>query len=62
MRALLSMTEPPFAHLGEAPDPTPEPNQALVEVRAFSLNRGETKRLATMEPGSARVTRLAGRA
>ncbi|HTX46893.1 MAG TPA: zinc-binding dehydrogenase [Solirubrobacteraceae bacterium] len=60
MRALLSETVPPFVRLGEAPDPKPEPGQALVEVRAFSLNRGETKRLATMEPGSVTGWDVAG--
>jgi NADPH:quinone reductase len=60
MRALLSETEPPFVRLGEAPDPTPGPGQALVEVKAFSLNRGETKRLATMEPGSVTGWDVAG--
>ncbi len=52
MRALVSMQSPPYIELGEAPDPRPERNQALVEVRAFSLNRGECKRLATTGPGS----------
>ncbi|HWF49128.1 MAG TPA: zinc-binding dehydrogenase [Solirubrobacteraceae bacterium] len=52
MRALLSSPSPPYVDLAEAPDPAPERHQALVEVKAFSLNRGESRRLATMEPGS----------
>jgi NADPH:quinone reductase-like Zn-dependent oxidoreductase len=52
MRALLSETESPYVRLGEADDPQPLHNQALVEVRAFSLNRGEIKRLAGMAPGT----------
>jgi NADPH2:quinone reductase len=52
MRALLSETESPYVRLDEADDPHPLPSQALVEVRAFSLNRGEIKRLAGMAPGT----------
>ncbi len=52
MRALVSSAAPPHAELADAADPEPERGQALVEVGAFSLNRGETKRLAMMEPGS----------
>jgi NADPH2:quinone reductase len=52
MRALLSETASPYVRLGEADDPHPLPSQALVEVRAFSLNRGEIKRLAGMAPGT----------
>lgn len=60
MRALLTSAEPPHAELGDAPDPEPTPGEALVEVRAFSLNRGETKRLATTEPGALHGWDLAG--
>ena len=35
------------------------PNEALIEVEAFSLNRGETRRLETLEPGT--VTGLSPR-
>ncbi|MGI8428716.1 MAG: zinc-binding dehydrogenase [Solirubrobacteraceae bacterium] len=52
MRALVSSSTPPHAELAEVPDPAPQRNQALVAVSAFSLNRGETRRLASMEPGS----------
>jgi NADPH:quinone reductase-like Zn-dependent oxidoreductase len=60
MRALLSLPSPPYVELAEAPDPVPERHQALVEVRAFSLNRGESRRLATMEPGSVTGWDVAG--
>jgi NADPH:quinone reductase len=52
VRALVSSAQAPYAELADVPDPTPLPHQALVEVKAFSLNRGETSRLETMEPGS----------
>ncbi len=52
MRALVSTTSPPFAEIADVADPTPSPSEALVEVKAFSLNRGETRRLETLEPGT----------
>ncbi|MEA2198399.1 MAG: NADPH:quinone reductase [Solirubrobacteraceae bacterium] len=52
MRALVSLPSPPYVELSEVPDPEPERHQALVEVKAFSLNRGEVRRLASMERGS----------
>ncbi len=48
---LALVAAPPSAELREVPDPQPRSDEALVEVKAFSLNRGETVRLATMEPG-----------
>ncbi len=60
MRALVSKQSAPFAELAEVPDPEPRPDEALVEVHAISLNRGETRRLETLEPGSVTGWDLAG--
>ena len=60
MRALVSKQAAPFAELAEVPDPTPRPDEALVEVKAFSLNRGETRRLQTLEAGTVTGWDLAG--
>ena len=48
---LALVAAPPTAELREVPDPQPRSGEALVEVRAFSLNRGEVKRLADMSDG-----------
>jgi NADPH2:quinone reductase len=60
MRALVSRSSPPFAELADVPDPEPRPDEALVEVHAFSLNRGETRRLEQLEPGTVTGWDLAG--
>ena len=54
------MKSAPFAELAEAADPTPLPDEALVEVEAISLNRGETRRLEQLEPGTITGWDLAG--
>jgi NADPH:quinone reductase len=60
VRALVSKQSAPWAELAEVPDPAPLPDEALVEVKAISLNRGETRRLAQLEPGTITGWDLAG--
>ncbi len=60
MRALLSLPQSPFVELGDAADPRPAPDQAVVTVHAFSLNRGEVRRLERMEAGTVTGWDLAG--
>src|SRR5436305_6310932 len=60
MRALVSTPSPPGVELGEVAAPAPNHDEALVEVKAISLNRGEIKRLQSVEPGTVIGWDLAG--
>src|SRR4051812_5082730 len=48
---LALVAAPPTAEIREVPDPEPKTDEALVDVSAFSLNRGEVMRLADMSDG-----------
>lgn len=50
MRALVSRQEPPYVELSEVAEPEPRSDQAVVSVKAISLNRGEVRRLERMAP------------
>jgi len=61
MKALIPTGDPaePVV-LADVPDPTPRPNEALVKVAAFSINRGETFKLENPAPGDRPGKDIAG--
>lgn len=60
MLALVVTADHPHVTLAEVADPQPLPSEALVDVKAFSLNRGEVRHLATRTPGEVAGWDLAG--
>jgi NADPH2:quinone reductase len=60
MLALIVAADPPHVALGDVPEPEPLPSEAVIEARAFSLNRGEVRALASATPGAVHGWDVAG--
>jgi NADPH:quinone reductase-like Zn-dependent oxidoreductase len=60
MHALVVTPDPPHIALAEVDESTPLPFEAVVETRAFSLNRGEVRHLESATPGAVHGWDLAG--
>jgi NADPH:quinone reductase-like Zn-dependent oxidoreductase len=60
MLALTVAPQPARVALTEIADPVALPDEALIEVRAVSLNRGEVKRLESSPPGAVTGWDVAG--